>query len=156
MNVTDLVWMEVGNRYAVALTREVATELAQANEKGQARVRALMVSFLDRGPAGMRGDVFPFEYRSRIGKPPKSVAVYAFKGHQVRVYGDTYTAASPYILQKGGKVPQTVVRCRDQEFSIAGKSVFLGTSIDIQKKQDDADKQKLKAAAQLLFKIMKE
>lgn len=156
MNVTDLVWMEVGEKYAVALTREVADELTQANAKGQGRVRALMKFFLNRGPVGMRGDDFPHEDRITVGKPPKKVSVYAFKGHQVRVYGDTYTAEKPYKVEGHKKKPVLTAMCNGKEFHVPGKSVFLGTSIDIHKKQDDADEQKLKSAANLLFEIMRE
>ena len=156
MDVTDLVWKEVGEKYAVAVTREVDAELARANARGQGRVLTLMKLYVLRGPVGMKGEGFPFEDRILAGKPPKEVAIRAFKGHQVRVYGDTYPIKNPFNVKNGKKVPVDSGECCGAAFSLVGKSVFLGTAIDIEKKQDNADKEKLTRSANLLWKITQE
>lgn len=122
MDWSDLTWVESTRKYAVAMTPAVAAVFRGAGANQRARVLRYMKRYAEDGRKNLHDPVFKFQGRLSDGSgSSKKVAVYAFKAWKLRVYG--------------------------VETSYDGKTVFVCTEIDITKKQDKADQNKLKRAA---------
>lgn len=122
MDTDDLEWIVRGSRYDVAFLRPVAQAFASANPKGRRRVENSARIFGEEGPRGLHTEVYKHEGRFKTGEASgRQVAIAAFKGWQLRVYGSVQT--------------------------IDEKPTFIGTEIDTSKKQNRANKAKLQRAA---------
>jgi hypothetical protein len=126
MKINDLEYVENGPKGAVALTKPVAAAFEDANAKARARISRAMLNFSELGPGRhLNQEVFRHEERVKLGH--EQVAIFAFKGWQVRIYGG--------IEQ------------------INGKPTFVGTEIDKSKKQDKANRSLLRQAASKLLDL---
>lgn len=122
MDTDELVWVEIGQRYDVALTKGVAKSFKNAKAKARARITRNMEIYADKGSEGLPPEAFRHEGRFPMGgRKGGRCAIYAFKGWQTRIYGSTR--------------------------SILDKPTFIGTEIDLKKKQDTADQALLRRAA---------
>ena len=129
MKMEELVWLERGTNWSIALTPEVAASLDAVDAKARARIRRYMKHFSTAGPTNLHKEVYRFEGRFPLGlSSGKKHAIYAFKGWQVRVYGG--------VIQVGGK------------------GTFVGTEIESSKKKDKANKKLLTQAAQKLGELL--
>ncbi len=126
MKIDDLEYVENGPKGAVALTKPVAAAFEDVNPRARARILRGMQNFSELGPGRhLNQEVFRHEARLKLGH--KQVAIFAFKGWQVRIYGG--------IEQ------------------INGKPTFVGTEIDESKKQYKANRNLLQRAASKLLDL---
>ena len=110
-------------RFTIYMTREVFETYDELDAKWRARCEKIMEFYARHGPEDLSKEKFRSEHRYHTGgKSGKESMIYAFKAYQVRLYG--------------GKIPD--VDC------------FVCTEIDPAKKQDKADKTRLRRAARKL------
>ncbi|WP_193184176.1 hypothetical protein [Nisaea sediminum] len=121
MNQSDCIEISKGEKHSVWLTKQVSKNLEKASPKDRARCLKYMGFFANDGLEYLHLDDTKFKKQGDFsnGKPDgKKIPVFAFKAYQLRIYGS---------FLPGGD--------------------FVGTEIDTGKKQDQANKSKLKAAA---------
>ena len=99
--------------------------LKETNARGRSQIEAVMRTWCRFGPNDLPDSKFKFETRYENGG--KSIRIDAFKGHQVRLYGSTV--------------------------QVEGKAMFLVTGHDFSKKQNQADRDILKAAGKAAFNL---
>lgn len=120
--MNDLIEVSVGKSFSVYMTRGVAKRFDKVAAKDRARCRAWMQRFADDGYENLDNTKLKNEGQFSTGdRSGTKVTVWAFKAWQLRVYGG-------------------VVR----------GSLFVCTEIDDSKKQDAANRDLLKSAAQKL------
>jgi hypothetical protein len=120
--IADLQVLANGAAAIVRALPEVCASIDQLEEKRKSRLLAIMQKAADFGPHKLPGEQFASEERLTIGdKRGTQVQVYAFKIFKYRVYA-----------------------CEKHH---AGKRTFICTEVDESKKQDKADRSKLKRAA---------
>lgn len=122
MHADELEWVTIGQRFAVALTKDVAKSFKNANAKARGRITRNMEIFAIEGRLGLPSGAIRHEGSFPMGgRKGGKCPILAFRGRQVRIYGSTAT--------------------------IEDRSVFIGTEIDLTKKSDAADQALLKRAA---------
>ncbi len=123
MSTYDLIWVETIGDFGVALTKEVGKAFESADPKARARILRHMEHFASGGRNHLNREAFVFEGRFSGGiKSGQKFAVSAFKAWKVRVYGCVT--------------------------NLGERTTFVGTEIDLKKKQNRANPAVLRRAAQ--------
>lgn len=73
-------------------------EMRKAQAQHLRRCTRVMERFVDEGPESLTDEMFKFEERFNVGVAGNSIAVYAFKSFNLRVYGcyDVHTKTAFY------------------------------------------------------------
>lgn len=117
----DLVEVCSGKRFRVLMTKNVQRSLKKADTAQLARCQRWMKKFCDDGFDFLTPEQLKHEGKFSVGdKKGTHAAIYAFKSWQLRVYG-----------------------------AVIG-DCFVATEVDVAKKQNEADRDKLEAAARKL------
>lgn len=122
MRTDKLEWVENGPKGAVALTPAVKSAFKRADARARGRIERYMKWFATLGQEELHSEAFKFE--GRFPESPgsqKKVAIYAFKGWKVRIYGTVE--------------------------EVNGIRTFVGTEIDVSKKQNKANRTLMLRAA---------
>ncbi|TDK35214.1 hypothetical protein E2F50_13225 [Rhizobium deserti] len=116
--MTDLIKVCSGRKFDVMMTGQVERHLKKADRQQLARCQKWMQKFCDDGFEFLTNEQLKFEGKFSTGdKRGTQLSVYAFKAWQLRAYG-----------------------------CVIGNR-FVVTEVDIAKKQNEADRDKLEAAA---------
>ena len=122
----DLEFIAAGSQFDVFMTKKVKKLLDNASASDRARCNKWFAKFADEGNRHLNDTQCRNEGRFHTGgKRGKNVIVYAFKSHQLRVYG----AQVPYTRN------------------------FICTEIDLSKKKGSANQDKLKRTATNLIEF---
>lgn len=113
--------------FRLALLKDVWGKLQRANVKARAKLDAIFRLYCQHGAEGFKPDKFKFE--ARVSVEGVNVPVFVFKAWQVRVYG--------------------------AQIDLDGHQTFVGTEIDLKKKQDKANQAMLRRAAHKLLPYAK-
>lgn len=119
--MADLIEVCSGSKFKVWMTPQVAKHLRKADVKQLARCQFWMKKFAEDGFEFLTPEQLKHEGKFSVGdKRGTQVAIYAFKAWQLRIYG-----------------------------ALVGDR-FIATDADIAKKQDQASRDTLEAAARKL------